>query len=108
MCLLALGYMRLPPDISEQAERRLRAELAAGAEREGYTLGEVFIERDVGGSSAFAALIDALTQSETPVVLVPDMCHFAHLPGLRTAMKDHLERETGARVVIITETAARD
>jgi hypothetical protein len=32
--------------------------------------------------------------------------HFAHLPGLRTAMKDHLERETGARVVIITEATA--
>lgn len=108
MCVSALGYMRLAPDTSEQAARRLRAELAAGAEREGYTLGEVFIERDAGGSSAFAALIDALTQSKTPVVLVPGMCHFAHLPGLRTAMRNHLERETGARVVIITETAARD
>jgi hypothetical protein len=100
VCRPALGYMRLAPDISEQSARRLRDELAASAEREGYTLGEVFIERDTGGSSAFATLIDALTQTKTPVVVVPGMCHFAHLPGLRTAMKDHLERETGARVVM--------
>jgi len=98
--------MRLAPGVPEQSARRLRDELAASAEREGYTLGEVFIERDTGGSSAFAALIDALTQSKTPAVVVPDMCHFAHLLGLRVAMKDHLERETGARVVIIGEITA--
>ena len=106
MCRLALGYMRLASDISEQSARRLRDELAASAKREGYIMGEVFIERDAGGSSAFAALIDALAQSKTPVVVVPGMCHFAHLPGLRAAMKDHLERETGARVVIIAEATA--
>jgi hypothetical protein len=106
VCLPALGYMRLAPDIPEQSVRRLQDELAASAEREGYTLGETFIERDTGGSSAFAALIDALTRSKTPAVVVPGMCHFAHLPGLRAAMKDHLERETGARVVIIAEATA--
>ena len=108
MCLPAFGYMRLASDISEQSARRLRDQLAASAEREGYLLGEVFIERDADGTSAFAALIDALVQSKTPVVLVPSMYHFAHLPGLRTAMKDHLERETGARVVIITKTTTGD
>lgn len=108
MCLPALGYMRLAPDTSKEAARRLRDELAAGAEREGYTLGEVFIEREAGGSSEFASLIEALIQYKTPIVLVPGMCHFAHLPGLRTAMKDHLERETGARVVIINQIAASD
>jgi hypothetical protein len=103
VCRPTLGYMRLAPDISEQSARRLRDELAVGAEHKGYTLGEVFIELDAGGSSAFAALIDALTQMKTPAVVVPGMCHFAHLPGLRAAMRDHLERETGARVVIIGE-----
>jgi hypothetical protein len=98
--LSAFGYMRLAADIPEQSARHLRDQLATSAEREGYLLVEVFIERDADGTSAFAMLIDALTQSRTTVVLVPDMCHFAHLPGLRTAMKDHLERETGARVVI--------
>lgn len=106
MYLPALGYMRLAPDVSELAAQRLQDELAAGAEREGYTLGEVFIERGADGSSAFAALIDALTQSKTPAVVVPGMCHFAHLPGLRAAMKDHLERQTGARVVIIADATA--
>lgn len=106
MRLPALGYMRLAPDIPERSACRLRDELVASAEREGYTVGEVFVERETGGSSAFAALIDALTQSKTPAVVVPGMCHFAHLPGLRAAMKDHLERETGARVVIIAEAAA--
>jgi Resolvase, N terminal domain len=103
VCNRALGYIRLATDTSEQSARRLQDELAASAEREGYTLGEVFMEQDAGGSSAFAALIDTLTQTKTPVVVVPGVCHFAHLPGLRIAMRDHLERETGARVVIITE-----
>ncbi len=104
----AFGYVRIAAHASEQAVRDMRKDLAAYAEREGYTLTEVFMEREDSGSSEFAALIDAISRSEPPMVVVPSMCHFAHLPGLRIAMKDLIERETGARVLVIAPACACD
>ena len=104
----AFGYARIAAHASEQAVLDTRKDLAAYAEREGYTLTEVFMEREDSGSSEFAALIDAINRSEPPVVVVPSMCHFAHLPGLQTAMKDLIERETGARVLVIGTAWACD
>jgi hypothetical protein len=96
------------PPCTEQVAQDMRENLAAYAKREDYTLAEVFLEREDSGSSAFAALIDALKRSESPIVVVPSMCHFAHLPGLRIAMKDLIERETGARVLVIATAGACD
>jgi hypothetical protein len=104
----AFGYARLSAHSSDHVARDLREDLAAYAEREGYLLAEVFIEREDSGSSAFAALIDALNHSELPVVIVPSLCHFAYLPGLRIPMKDLIERETGARVLVIAPSSEPD
>jgi len=108
MHLPAFGYIRLPVGASEQSTQDLRSDLTDYAERQGYTLAEVFAEQEASGSSAFAALIDALKRSRTSIVVVPSLCHFAHLPGLRTAMRDLIEQETGARVVVTTESARKD
>jgi hypothetical protein len=105
MRLTALGYVRFTRDIPEQAARHMQEELTAYAERGGYILGKIFIEEEEPGSSAFAALIEELCRSKTPIVVVPSMCHFAHLPGLQAAMKEHIERETGAQVIVMAETA---
>ena len=86
----------------------MRKDLAAYAEREGCTLTEVFMEREDSGSSEFAALIDAINRSEPPIVVVPSMCHFAHLPCLQIAMKDLIERETSARVRVIAPACPCD
>lgn len=104
----AFGYARIAAHASAQTVRDMRNDLAAYAEREGYTLTEVFMEREDSGSSEFAALIDAINHSEPPIVVVPSMCHFAHLPGLQIAMKDLIERETGARVLVIAPACACD
>lgn len=101
MCSMAFGYVRVLGSGSEQTCQSLHEELADYAEREGYTLAEVFIEQDEIGSSAFAALMEALKRGQARIVIVPTMQHFAHLPSLRVAMKVHIERETGARVVVI-------
>jgi Resolvase, N terminal domain len=108
MCSSAFGYARIAAHASEHAVRAMRKDLAAHAEREGYMLTEVFMEREDSGSSAFAALIDAINRSEPPVVVVPSMCHFAHLPGLQIAMKDLIERETSARVLVIAPACSCD
>src|SRR5260370_1740624 len=94
----AFGYVRIPASASEQ---NLRKALADYAERAGYTLAEVFTEHEELGSSAFAALMDALKRSKTPIVIVPSIFHFAHLPGLGSALKNLIERDTCARVVLI-------
>jgi hypothetical protein len=108
MRLSAFGYLRVIGHVSEQAAQDMRKDLAAYAEREGYTLAKVFMDQEDSGSSAFAALIDALNRSESPVVIVPSMGHFAHLPGLRIAMKNLIERETGAQVLVIPTAGACD
>jgi hypothetical protein len=109
MTLSAYGYVRIRAGMPEDnaKEGPLRA-LNEYAEHEGYVLTDVFTEREDSGSSAFAALIDTLKVSEQPVVIVPALCHFAHLPGLRAAMKDRIERETGARVIVVDANGPDD
>jgi hypothetical protein len=104
----AFGYARIAAHASEQEVREMRKDPAAYAEREGYTLTEVFMEREDSGSSEFAALIDEINRSEPPIVVVPSMCHFAHPPYLQIAMKDLIERETGARALVIAPACACD
>ena len=102
MCLSAFGYVRIAAGMPEGGQGRdPQKVLGEYAEREGYVLDKVFVEREESGSSAFAALMDALYLSERPIVIVPSMCHFAHLPGLRLAMKERIEREAAALVVVI-------
>jgi hypothetical protein len=85
-----------------------RKALGEYAEREGYVMAEVFTERDESGSSAFASLMDALYLSEQPIVIVPSMCHFAHLPRLQSALKERIEQETGAVVIVIQDLNVDD
>jgi len=73
MHLPAFGYIRLPVGASEQSTQDLRSDLTDYAERQGYTLAEVFAEQEASGSSAFAALIDALKRSRTSIVVVPSL-----------------------------------
>jgi hypothetical protein len=102
MRMPAFGYVRIAAGMPEDGTRQdPRKALDEYAEREGYMLAEVFTDREESGSSAFAALMDALYLSKHPIVIVPSMCHFAHLPGLRSAMKERIEVETGARVVVV-------
>src|SRR5215469_13399595 len=103
MPLFAYGYIRVAADPPEGSRTEdLLSILSEYAENNGYVLAEVFTEWEDSGSSAFAALIETLEISEQPIVIVPALGHFAHFPGLRAAMKERIERETGARIVIIT------
>jgi hypothetical protein len=97
------GYMRLTAggDSSDEIQA-LRAELAIHATREGFALERLFIERlGCDDESAFFTLVDALKTTEIKHVIVPSLWHFARLPGLQAAMRDHIEREIGARLWIV-------
>ncbi|MFE2635985.1 hypothetical protein ACFXKX_02990 [Streptomyces scopuliridis] len=96
------GYMRLAASNEEGVENEaLQSELAGHAEREGFTLERIFIEQIRSNEPAFDCLTDALRASGIRNVIVPSLWHFARLPGLQRAMREHIEQEIGARIWII-------
>lgn len=97
------GYMRqLAREDDKDESEAIKRELAAHASREGFTLERMFIERlRSDEESAFFSLVDALKSTEVRHVIVPSLWHFARLPGLQAAMRDHIEREIGARLWVV-------
>lgn len=99
---LMFGYMRLAASDDPDENAAIEGELRRYTLSEGFELERLFIER-LGASdeSAFFALVDALKTAEVKHVIVPSLWHFARLPGLQAAMRDHIEREIGARLWVI-------
>lgn len=96
------GYMRVASDQGDLEEtERIKRELSAYAEREGFTLEDVFTENVQCSESAFGTLLDAIKRSEVKNVIVPSLWHFARLPGLQNAMKYHIEQEIGASIWVV-------
>lgn len=103
------GFMRLTPSDDGQDENEaIRRELEVHASREGFTLERLFIER-LGSEeeSAFFTLVDALKATDVKHVIVPSLWHFARLPGLQAAMREHIEKELGAQLWIVQGVKAR-
>lgn len=96
-----LGYIRLGPGDSADQLDRLRQRLADYAHTEDLALLGVFSDVEASATSGFAALIDAIFRTHADTVVLPATHQFARLPGLHLAMKDLLERQTGATVIIL-------
>ena len=93
------GYMRVVSgDEQDDEAQRIKRELAEYAAREGFTLDQVFTESITCSESAFYAMLEALERHEVKDIIVPSLWHFARLPGLQDAMRQHIEQETGARI----------
>lgn len=103
------GYMRLTASDGGQDEsEEIKQELAVHASREGFALERLFIERlGAADESAFHTLIDALRGSQVRHVIVPSLWHFARLPGLQAAMREHIEQEIGARLWVVQGVSRR-
>ncbi|WP_239396683.1 recombinase family protein [Frankia sp. CiP3] len=95
------GYMRVATADDGDEVERIRRELTEYAEREGFTLDQVFTEQIQCSESAFYTLLDTLKRSDVRNVIVPSLWHFARLPGLQEAMKTHIEQETGATIWVV-------
>ncbi|MYZ37722.1 MULTISPECIES: recombinase family protein [unclassified Streptomyces] len=96
------GYVRLAATDAESEETEgIKRELAAHAEREDFSLERVFIEHVRSIEPAFDAMIAALKCGNVRNVIVPSLWHFARLPGLQDAMRQHIEREIGARLWVV-------
>lgn len=100
---LAFGYMRINSKDSGARQVILRRQLDDCAEKMGYVLSKVFIDADDNAISVYADLIAEVCASEIAVVLVPSLDHFGQLTGVRTAMRERIEYETGARVITVSE-----
>ncbi|MEV7424281.1 MULTISPECIES: recombinase family protein [unclassified Streptomyces] len=96
------GYMRVvSSDETDDESKRVKQELAAYAQREGFTLDQMFTENIWCSESAFYVMLDALKCHEVKDIIVPSLWHFARLPGLQDAMRQHIEQETGARIWVV-------
>lgn len=99
---LIYAYMRAVGNDDAKANAdAMHRDLADYAAREGFALDQVFTESTWQAESAFSALLDALRRDEVRDVLVPSLWHFSRLPGLQEAMRQHIERATGARLWVV-------
>jgi hypothetical protein len=104
---LAFGYIRLRRNTPANELADLRQKMADAVGAQGFVLSDVFVESEDSTSSAFARLMDALHASDVAIVAIPSMSHLAHMGSVSAAMRERIESETGARVLII-ESAGCD
>ncbi|MGA5872784.1 hypothetical protein [Streptomyces cinereoruber] len=78
--------------------RSMQSELEDYANREGFTPERVFAKNAPGSEHAFFSMVEKLRGSDVKNVIVPSLWHFARLPGLQEATRQHIEREIGARL----------
>ena len=75
--------------------------VARYAEREGFTLVRVYVDRGRTQSAGFSSLVAALNSGEASHVVVPAVHHLAFFPSARLLVKEMLEAQTGARVLVM-------
>jgi len=95
---LIYGYLRVWSDTSEEDAACTERELTDYAEREGFTVAEIFIERPYLPVPAFNGLIQAIGHTQIKDIVIPDLSHFCPFHGLGETMKAIIEHIAGARV----------
>jgi hypothetical protein len=104
---ILLGYMCVRLDAPSNAAARGQTVLARYAEREGFALGTVFVERDVNRPlSALAALIETAKREDITVVAVPTPTDLGLLPRVQWLTCRMLQREAGIRVLVVDPARA--
>jgi hypothetical protein len=94
----ALGYICEDHRMSEEELAQATCVLREFADREGYTLGPVYVERVERTPAAFEALIATAIRDEVAAIVVPGFEHL-QLIGSAGEMADHMAKTTGARVL---------
>ncbi|NKE55380.1 hypothetical protein FXN61_00465 [Lentzea sp. PSKA42] len=91
----------MQPLVTERQIEVLRRTMAAYASLEGFVLTRVLVDRSFEHTTALAELLAALDDGEARHVLVPALHHFGHFEGVQLAMKELLESQHGARVLVL-------
>ncbi|MDQ3405639.1 MAG: hypothetical protein M3548_19980 [Actinomycetota bacterium] len=76
--------------------------MAAFASQEDFVLGRILVDQSWMHTAAFAELMVALQYGEADHVVVPTMDHLAHFASIQLAMKELVERRTGAHVLVMS------
>ena len=95
------GYVCVPYGCTKRLIAHLTAAVPDYAERECYTLAEVFVDHSDVDRSALAAMIEAIDSGGIHTVVVPSLDHFSSVPGARQAIRRYIEHQTGARVLVM-------
>jgi hypothetical protein len=99
-----LGYGRVDEHTGPQDRAELARALTRFADREGYALGELFVQTDaLAPGAAFLAITDAARRREdVAAVVIPDMTHLGDTEERRGTMLAHLRRVTDVPVLVTT------
>jgi hypothetical protein len=99
-----LGYVHIDKDAVPEDRADLARALTRFADREGYALGELFVQTDaLAPGAAFLAITDAARRREdVAAVVIPDMTHLGDTEERRVTMLAHLRRVTDVPVLITT------
>jgi hypothetical protein len=101
------GYLTVRVGAPRGAIANGERSLARYAQREGFTLGTIFVERDVNRPmSALASLIEAAKREDVQAVAVPSPVDLGLLPRVQQLTRQLLEREAGVRVLVVEATCA--
>lgn len=88
---LLLGYVRALPELADHAVNRLCEELTAFAEREGFVLLDIYVERKWLHVAAWDALVEHCARADVRHVVVPTYEHLHSLPALSFVMQAVIE-----------------
>lgn len=95
---LIYGYVRALPELDLLTVERLSEELADFAEREGFTLADVYVERRWLTLAAWDALVATCNRHDVRNVVVPNSAHLHTLPALSFVMQQVIEDVIGGHV----------
>lgn len=98
---LLLGYQRIRIGTNERDAVRVRRELKAFAQREGFTLGEIFVDRNENRPfSALAALVVLARRLGAASIAVNGLDDLALDAAAAKAMRTRVEREAQVPVLV--------
>ncbi|MGW0495752.1 hypothetical protein ACWD0Z_10085 [Streptomyces sp. NPDC003007] len=98
---LCVAYLRLRMSDDDQPEQQHIANMAAFAEREGFALSMVFVEKRWQRTLALNALMAYCQGHDIRNVIVPTGEHLNQFPMLLEISKEVLEQDIGGQVWIV-------
>lgn len=105
---LLFGYVRALPELDSATVACLTDELADFADREGFLLAGVYVERRWLHSVAWDALVTDCYRYGVRNVVVPDSQHLHTLPALSFVMQSVIEDAIGGHVWFVHPDAAEE
>ncbi|MEU6757583.1 hypothetical protein [Streptomyces sp. NPDC046685] len=101
---LCVGYLRLRLTDSDQTEQQHVTAIAAFAEREGFALSLLFVEKRWSRTLALNALTAHCIHHGIRNVIVPSSEHLNSLPPLADLSQEALAQDIGGQVWIVAPT----